>query len=53
MVKLRPGPAQDLHGARAVFEQLALKHPNDPLVALHVQRLCLDAADDLIVMADK
>mgnify|MGYP000846086710 FL=1 len=53
MFKLRPGSTQDLQGARVLFEQLALQYPKDPLVTLHVQRLQQDAADDLIVMADK
>jgi hypothetical protein len=35
------------------FEWLARQYPNDPLVALHLQRLCQGATDELIVMADK
>ena len=53
MAKLRPGSTQDLQGARVLFEQLAQQYPKDPLVTLHMQRLQQDAADDLIVMADK
>lgn len=50
---LRPGPAHDAGAARVQFEALALRHPHDPLVALHVQRLREGATDDVIVMAEK
>jgi adenylate cyclase len=39
--------------ARAQFEALAARHPQDPLVRLHLQRLRAGARDDLIVMAAK
>ena len=35
------------------FETLAARHPEDPLVALHLKRLRQGAADDIIVMAEK
>lgn len=35
------------------LEALALAHPHDPLVALHMQRLRQGAVDDLVVMVDK
>jgi adenylate cyclase len=43
----------DARGALAAFESLAERHPNDPLVALHLRRLHEGARDDLIVMSEK
>lgn len=39
--------------ALAAFESLAQRHPQDPLVALHLGRLREGAQDDLIVMSEK
>lgn len=50
---LRPGSAHDPRAARTLFEALAQRHPDDPLVALHLQRLCEGATDDVIVMVEK
>ena len=50
---LQPGPGQQLAGARMRFEALAARHPHDPLVNLHLQRLREGATDDLIVMTEK
>jgi adenylate cyclase len=47
---LRAGAASD---ARAALEALAAAHPDDPLVALHLQRLREGAQDDVVVMAEK
>ena len=43
----------DASAALAAFETLAERHPNDPLVALHLRRLQEGASDDLIVMSEK
>jgi adenylate cyclase len=43
----------DAPGALAAFESLAERHPNDPLVTLHLRRLQEGASDDLIVMSEK
>jgi adenylate cyclase len=48
---LQQGAAPQLALER--FETLAARHPHDPLVALHLQRLRHGARDDLIVMAEK
>lgn len=53
MQLLQSGEAQQAHKALALFSALAERHPNDPLVALHLQRLRLGATNDLIVMLDK
>lgn len=53
LAQLQPGEAQDARASRVAFEWLARQYPNDPLVALHLQRLCQGATDELIVMADK
>lgn len=53
MALVQSGLAHDVIAARAAFEQLAGRYPSDPLVALHLQRLCQGATDDLMVMADK
>jgi adenylate cyclase len=53
MQHLETGPTQDPGRALALLEALAQHHPQDPLVALHVQRLRQGATDDLIVMAGK
>lgn len=37
----------------AAWLRCAQAHPEDPLLALHVQRLQVDATDDLIVLDDK
>ena len=50
---LQPGEAPQTPAALALFTALAVRHPNDPLLALHLQRLRLGATDDLIVMTDK
>ena len=50
---LQHGRPQDADAARAQWEALALRHPKDPLVALHLQRLLDGATDDVIVMAEK
>lgn len=50
---LRRGSMQDADAARVRLEALALRHPQDPLVALHLQRLREGATDDVIVMAQK
>jgi adenylate cyclase len=47
------GHGAPLHSALAAFEALAARYPQDPLVALHLQRLRQGAMDDLIVMHDK
>ncbi len=39
--------------ALSVFEALALQHPNDPLVHLHLDRLREGAVDDVIRMSEK
>lgn len=43
----------DAPAALAAFESLAERHPQDPLVALHLGRLREGAQDDLIVMSEK
>lgn len=53
MACLQAGAANDPVLALQRFEALALLHPHDPLVALHVQRLRQGAKDDLMVMTDK
>jgi adenylate cyclase len=50
---MQPGDAHQPWLARDAFEQLAARHPHDPLVALHLERLREGATDDLIVLADK
>ena len=50
---LQPGEAHQPWLARDAFEHLAFRHPHDPLVALHLERLRQGATDDLIVLADK
>ena len=50
---LQAGEAQEPQGAREAFERLAVRHPQDPLVALHVRRLRLGETGDLIVMSEK
>lgn len=50
---LQPGEAHQPQQAREYFEALAERHPQDPLVALHLNRLCQGATDDHIVMAEK
>lgn len=50
---LLPSATRDPARALAMFEALALKHPQDPLVTLQLQRLKQGATDDLIVMNDK
>jgi adenylate cyclase len=53
MQLLQPGEAHQPWLAREAFMALALSHPHDPLVALHLQRLRQGATDDLIVLAEK
>ncbi|QTN30709.1 adenylate/guanylate cyclase domain-containing protein [Rhodoferax sp. AJA081-3] len=53
MACLVDGAAQDPALALQRLEALAVAHPHDPLVALHVQRLRQGAVDDLVVMVDK
>ena len=53
MACLQAGATYDPVLARQRFDALALSHPHDPLVALHVQRLREGAKDDLMVMVDK
>jgi adenylate cyclase len=43
----------DAPAALAAFESMANLHPQDPLVALHLQRLRDGASDDQIVMTEK
>jgi len=43
----------DAPAALAAFELMAIQHPHDPLVALHLQRLRDGALDDQIVMTEK
>jgi len=50
---LQPGEMHHPTLACEYFEALAERHPDDPLVALHLRRLRQGAADDLIVMAEK
>lgn len=50
---MQPGEAHQPWLARDAFEHLASRHPHDPLVALHLERLREGATDDLIVLADK
>jgi adenylate cyclase len=50
---LQPGEAHQPRLARDAFERLAARHPHDPLVALHLERLREGETDDLIVLADK
>jgi adenylate cyclase len=50
MQLLQSGAAQ---AALAAFEGLVASHPQDPLVALHLDRLRRGATDDLIVMSEK
>jgi hypothetical protein len=45
--------AGDAAQALSLFEALALRHPLDPLVALHLRRLQEGASDDLIVLSEK
>ena len=53
MCFLQPGEAHQPWLAREAFMALALSHPHDPLVALHLQRLRQGETDDLIVLAEK
>ena len=50
---LQPGEAHQPQRAREAFEALAARHPQDPLVVLHLQRLRQGATDDQIVMTEK
>jgi adenylate cyclase len=50
---LQDGPARDALAARAQFEALAQRFPQDPLVTLHLRRLRDGATDDVMVMGDK
>jgi len=50
---LQVGPKHDALAALARFEALALRFPQDPLVALHLQRLRDGASDEVMVMGDK
>ena len=50
---MQPGEVSQPLLARDAFERLAAVHPQDPLVALHLERLRQGATDDLIVLADK
>lgn len=50
---MQPGQVRQPWLARAAFETLAARHPHDPLVALHMERLRQGETDDLIVLADK
>lgn len=43
----------ELPDARQTFEKLAAQRPNDPLVALHLERLRTGKTGDLIVLAEK
>ena len=45
--------AGDATGALAALASLAERHPQDPLVVLHLERLREGAQDDLIVMSEK
>ncbi|OYU45866.1 MAG: hypothetical protein CFE44_05270 [Burkholderiales bacterium PBB4] len=50
------GPESDVPAAASalvLFEALAKRYPQDPLVALHYRRLLDGATDDVIVMAEK
>jgi len=53
MLLLQPGPEHDAHAARQAFEALARHYPQDPLLALHLQRLLSGASDDVIVLTEK
>lgn len=50
---LQAGAAHQPELAREAFEALSARHPHDPLVTLHLQRLRQGATDDLIVMTEK
>ena len=50
---MQPGEAHQPWLARDAFEHLAARHPHDPLVVLHLERLRQGETDDLIVLADK
>jgi adenylate cyclase len=50
---LQPGPDQNPELALEAFEKLASRHPQDPLVQLHCQRLREGATDDVLVLAEK
>ena len=50
---LQAGAAHQPELAREAFEALSARHPHDPLVTLHLQRLRRGATDDLIVMTEK
>ena len=50
---MQPGEVPQPLLARDAFERLAARHPHDPLVALHLERLRQGATDDLIVLTDK
>ena len=50
---LQPGETHQPKLALEAFEALAERHPHDPLVALHLNRLREGATDDHIVMAEK
>lgn len=53
MKLLEEGPDHDPVQAKQKLLQLAERFPNDPLVALHLQRVHQNAEDDLIVMTEK
>lgn len=53
MQLLQAGEARQAALARQKFEALAARHPHDPLVALHLQRLRQGAVDDLIMLDEK
>jgi len=50
---LQDGTAHDAAAALAQFEALALRFPQDPLVALHLRRLRDGASNDVMVMGEK
>jgi adenylate cyclase len=50
---LQAGETHQPSEALALFEALAERHPQDPLVALHLHRLRHGATDDQIVMTEK
>jgi adenylate cyclase len=50
---LQPGPTHDACAAATRFAALAEHFPQDPLVALHHQRLRDGATDDVVIMAEK
>jgi len=50
---LQQGEAHQSERALESFEMLAKRHPQDPLVLLHLKRLRAGATDDYIVMSEK